>query len=257
MEDYKIERLNKNVLVFTITREHVLNAVNDNVMEGLKEACDLIKKDREYALFVITGEGEKAFCSGGDLREFHTLHTAKQSFQMLQKMTHILYDLATLPVPVVGLLNGSAVGGGMEIAAACDIRYANEKGKYGFIQASLAITTGWGGGTLLLEKFPPHIALEWLAKGEKRTAFDWQNDRFFNNLFSEDPFAFFEKECHSMINNQSEVLRSYKQLLLQKFNLPTLLERMLTESQNCSVLWESEAHHEAVHLFLDKNRKTK
>ena len=257
MGDYKIERLHKNVLVFTITREHVFNAVNDRVMDGLKEACDRIKQDRDYSLLVLTGDGHNAFCSGGDLNEYHTLYTAHQSFQMLQQMAHILHELATLPVPVIGLLNGTAVGGGMEIAAACDIRYAHEQGKYGFIQASLAITTGWGGGTLLLEKFPSHLALEWLVKGEIRAAADWKQDGFFNLLFTGNSLDFLEKECHSMLKNQACVLRSYKQLLLEKINHSTLLDRMLSEAMQCSVLWESKAHHEAVNQFLQKSRKTK
>ncbi|MET3698095.1 enoyl-CoA hydratase/carnithine racemase [Bacillus oleivorans] len=257
MADYKIKRLFNNVLVFVITREHVLNAVNDQVMDGLNQACDIIRTDPDYSLFVITGEGERAFCSGGDLREFHALKTANQSVQMLQKMAHILHNIATLPVPVIGLLNGTAVGGGMEIASACDWRYARETGKYGFIQASLSITTGWGGGTLLLEKFPPHLALEWLAKGEKRAASDWQQDRFFNNIFSGKPFDFFEKECHSMLKTQSDVLRSYKEVFLKKIDQPSLLDRMLNEAKNCSLLWESNAHHEAVTQFLQKDRKTK
>lgn len=252
MKDYTIEKLFQNVLVFTITREQVFNAINDNVMDGLHDACERVKKDPSISLLVITASGEKAFCSGGDLQEFHSLHTSDQSFEMLQKMTHQLFNLATLPVPVIALLNGTAVGGGMELAAACDIRFANEKGRFGFIQANLAITTGWGGGTLLFEKFPEHKAMEWLLKADKRNASEWLEDRFFNRLFTKDPLQFLAQECHSIMSHEVDVLRAYKQLFLSKINTERLLERMLGESRNCSILWEKEAHHKAVEAFLQK-----
>ncbi len=75
---------------------------------------------------------------------------------MLSKMGKILYDIATLPVPTIALINGAAVGGGCEIATACDFRLVAKDAKCGFIQGTLGITSGWGGGTYLFESGLKH-----------------------------------------------------------------------------------------------------
>ena len=73
---------------------------------------------------------------------------------MLSKMGGILYKIATFKKPTIAILNGSAIGGGCELATAFDFRLARSGVKLGFVQASLGITTGWGGASLLLEKIP-------------------------------------------------------------------------------------------------------
>lgn len=148
---YQID-LTDGILTFTIDREEKRNAVNDEVMNGLKQVIKYIKENEDVRFLVVTGEGEKAFCSGGDLSEFHSLKTAEEAFGMLSKMGNILYELATLHVPTIALINGTAVGGGCEIATACDFRLVASHAKCGFIQGTLAITTGWGGGTYLFER---------------------------------------------------------------------------------------------------------
>ena len=121
-----------------------------------KNLLDQVEKDSTIAYAVITGAGDQAFCSGGDLSEYHSLRTAAEAFPMLSRMAGLLFRLATLPMPVIALVNGTAVGGGCELAMACDYRVVSSKAKAGFIQGTLAITTGWGGATLLFEKDGKH-----------------------------------------------------------------------------------------------------
>ncbi|GAA0338930.1 enoyl-CoA hydratase/isomerase family protein [Bacillus carboniphilus] len=252
MSDYSIEEKFPHTIFFTIKRKQVHNAINYQVMQGFEEVIERIEQDHRIALLVITGEGDRAFCSGGDLQAFHSLHTAEESYQMLERMAHVLFKLATLPVPVVCLLNGTAVGGGMEIATACDIRYAKKTAKFGFIQANLAITTGWGGGTLFLEKFQPNFALEWLLKADKRDASELYEAGFLTGLFEGDPFELFAREFQSVLSHEPDVMRAYKNIYLQKLDKSSLLDRMLKEAENCSVLWQKDAHHLAVSKFLNK-----
>lgn len=94
---YQIEQKD-GILTFTIDREEKRNAVNDEVMNGLKQVIKHIKENRDVRFLVVTGAGDKAFCSGGDLTEFHSLKTAEEAFGMLSKMGNILYELATLHV---------------------------------------------------------------------------------------------------------------------------------------------------------------
>lgn len=105
---YEITK-NEGVLTFTINREEKRNAINNEVMDGLKEVITYVKEHDDVRFLVVTGAGDRSFCSGGDLAEFHSLHTEDEAFGMLSKMGNILYELATLPVPTIALINGTAV----------------------------------------------------------------------------------------------------------------------------------------------------
>ena len=119
------------------------------VMVGVEEFNEQVKIEYAIHVAVLTGEGNEAFFAGGDLSEVHKLRTAQETFPILSSMADLLYKLSTLPMPVIALVNGVAVGGGCEIAMACDYRLISSKAKAGFIQGTLSITTGWGGATLL------------------------------------------------------------------------------------------------------------
>ena len=148
--------IENGIATFTIDRPERRNAVNTAVMDGLEEFIERIENNPDIAFAVITGEGDQCILLGRGLAEFHNLRTAEEAFPMLSRMAGILYKIATLPVPVIALVNGVAVGGGCEIAMACDYRVVSSQAKAGFIQGTLAITTGWGGATLLFEKDGKH-----------------------------------------------------------------------------------------------------
>ena len=166
---YSIEKREKGYLLFTINRSEKRNAINFDVMEGLAEAITRASSPDIKAL-VITGKDDRAFCSGGDLSVFHLLHTKEEAYPMLSKMANILYSLLTLPVPTIALINGIAIGGGCELAAACDFRVARDGINAGFVQGKQAITTGWGGGSILAEKLQAPIAMKLLLEAEVQTA---------------------------------------------------------------------------------------
>ena len=89
--DYLIHN-EDGIMTFTINREEKRNAINYAVMDGLKEVITYIKNHDDVRFLVVTGAGEKSFCSGGDLSEFHSLETEEEAFGMLNKMGQILYD---------------------------------------------------------------------------------------------------------------------------------------------------------------------
>lgn len=110
MKPYLLEEREQGCLLFTINRPEKRNAINFDVMDGLSEAINRTKKPGVKAL-IITGAGEDAFSSGGDLSIFHQLKTEEEAYGMLSKMSNILYRLLTLPKPTIALINGTAVGG--------------------------------------------------------------------------------------------------------------------------------------------------
>ncbi|WP_041113087.1 enoyl-CoA hydratase/isomerase family protein [Bacillus badius] len=251
MMDYRIKCLPSGVLIFTITRVDTRNAVNFRVMEGLQEAIEQASSADVRAL-VITGEGGQAFCSGGDLSVFHALRTEEEAYGMLSKMGEILYRLAVLPKPTIALINGTAVGGGCEIASACDFRVAKIGAKLGFIQGSLAITTGWGGGTLLFERIGTAHSLKLLSEASVYRAEQLDHIGFINQVVDEADEAAAESFLEKELSVSSGVLSAYKQIQIRKWEATGLHDRMMQEVRQCAILWAKEDHHRAVDGFLNK-----
>lgn len=251
MKAYTIEKKDRNYLLFTITREERRNAVDYDVMQGLSKAIQLANEPDIKAL-VITGKGERAFCSGGDLAVFHGLDTQEEAYRMLSKMSDILSSLLTLPKPTLGLVNGPAVGGGCEILAACDFRIARAGIKAGFVQGKQAITTGWGGGAILSEKLSSSKALKLLMDAELKPVEQLKEDGFIDDIYDQAPIAACENFLDQLLKKDTSVLHAYKSILIRKWEEAKLRERMDAEVRTCSYLWESEAHHLYVNNFLNK-----
>lgn len=247
---------NEGIVTFTINREEKRNAVNDEVMNGLKKVITYVKENNHVRFLVVTGAGEKSFCSGGDLSEFHTLETEDQAFGMLSKMGNILYELATLRVPTIALINGTAVGGGCEIATACDFRLMASHAKAGFIQGTLAITSGWGGGTYLFERGLRHDrALKMLVDAKPYDAQLLYDIGWAMRVFEGPKEQALDEFIAEMRKIHPSVHQAYKEIELRKWRERNMYERVMEEVRTCAKLWESEAHHEAVNSFLTKSKK--
>ena len=240
------------VLTFTINRPHIRNAVNDKVIEGIEELI-LKAKQAEVQFVIVTAAGEQAFCSGGDLSIFHALRTEEEAYPMLKRMGNALYRLKTLPVPVIALINGTAVGGGCEIATACDYRLVRAHAKCGFIQGNLAITSGWGGGTFLFETLKHDLALQMLGEARVYTAAELEENGWATKIVhsQQDVDAF----LHHMKKIRPEVHRAYKEMAIRKWQETNLKSRVEAEVRRCARLWAEEAHHAAVTGFLNKDTK--
>jgi enoyl-CoA hydratase len=135
------------VAVVTIDRPGARNAISMAVMDGLDAALDAAASDA--AVLVIRGSGDRAFVSGGDLKEFAKIRTQDDAVGMALRMRRLCDRIATFPAPVVAALNGHALGGGAEVAVAADIRVAADDIRIGFNQADLAIMPAWGGAERL------------------------------------------------------------------------------------------------------------
>lgn len=257
--EQQLEKLTLNVengiAWVTINRPEKRNAIDFDVIQMLDTFLDEIETNNEAKLLVITGAGDKAFCSGGDLSAFHGLKTSEQAFEMLYSMGRVLYRLCTFEKPTVALLNGTAVGGGCEIATACDFRLASENAKLGFIQGSLGITTGWGGGTMLYERLESPHAMHLLMTSKLITASEGKKIGYIQHTFT--PVCLKEQAVEYLKPYTSQhltVLRAYKQAFVEKLLESNLKARMRKEMERCAHLWDSKEHHEAVDRFLEKKK---
>ena len=136
----------QGLAVLTIDRPHARNAISLETMDQLEKALDAAEGASALA---ITGAGDRAFVSGGDLKELSAIRTEEDAAAMARRMRSICDRLASFPAPVIAALNGHALGGGAEVAVAADIRLAADDIKIGFNQVALEIMPAWGGAERL------------------------------------------------------------------------------------------------------------
>jgi enoyl-CoA hydratase/carnithine racemase len=146
-EDVLLE-VSDGVAVITIDRPKVRNAISLTTMDALERALDAAA---EAGVLVLRGGGDRAFVSGGDLKELAKIRTHDDAVAMALRMRRLCDRITTFPSPVIAALNGHALGGGAEVAVAADIRVAADDVTIGFTQASLAIMPAWGGAERLAE----------------------------------------------------------------------------------------------------------
>lgn len=133
-----------HVAIVTLNRPKALNALNSETLEDLNKALDYLKEENDIYSVILTGAGGKAFVAGADISEMKDLNEEQgKEFGILGNK--VFRKLENLNKPVIAAIPGFALGGGCELAMACDIRIASEKAKFGQPEAGLGITPGFGG----------------------------------------------------------------------------------------------------------------
>jgi enoyl-CoA hydratase/carnithine racemase len=153
-----------SALVLTVDRPRTKNALDPEVHDALAAAIDRIAADPSIRAVVLTGAGD-TFLSGGDLK-FIRERPPQETLPLSQKMTALLDRLEALPVPVIAAIHGAALGGGCEIAMACDYRIAEPRAQLSFRHAAMGLSTGWGAATRLGRLVPRGTAVRLLLTAE-------------------------------------------------------------------------------------------
>jgi enoyl-CoA hydratase len=135
------------IAYITINREEALNALNDSIMQDIEEIFDELEYDKQTLVAVITGAGKKAFIAGADVREIKEAGKGRTAF--ITKGQQIISKIRTSSKVVIAAVNGYALGGGCELALACDMRIAADNAKFGLPEATLGVMAGYGGTQLL------------------------------------------------------------------------------------------------------------
>ncbi|WP_018924234.1 enoyl-CoA hydratase-related protein [Salsuginibacillus kocurii] len=139
-----LEELEPNIIRLTLNRPEAANSFSVQLLEEWLEALEVVKKRRDVHVVIIKGAGNRIFSAGADLKERRTM-TTQQANETVEKVRSAIQRTEDLPQPVLACMNGTALGGGLELALACDIRIAAKEGKYGLTETALAIVPGAGG----------------------------------------------------------------------------------------------------------------
>lgn len=142
-ETIKVER-ERSIVWITLNRPHRLNAFNDVLMEELSDILGVVDEDPSVRCVIITGEGDRSFSAGADITAFPKA-TPVTAAEFSRKGQKIFSKIEELSKPVIAAINGYALGGGLELALACDFRIAAEHAELGSPEINLGIIPGWGG----------------------------------------------------------------------------------------------------------------
>jgi enoyl-CoA hydratase len=164
-------QIRERVAALTINRPGARNAIGLATIDELNLALDrVVQSDAEVVL--LSGAGDRAFVSGGDLKELGKIRDYAGITSMAVRMRRLLDRIATLEVPVIACLNGHALGGGAEVAVAADMRVAADDVEIGFTQVTLGIMPAWGGAERLAEIVGRSRALRLLVGGVRLKALE-------------------------------------------------------------------------------------
>ena len=185
----------------TIDRPEARNALNLAAMADLDSALAEVAGWEVHAVF-IRGGGDRAFVSGGDLKELESVREEKFALDMARRMRATLDRIPSLPMPVVAIVNGHAIGGGAEVAIACDYRLAAADTRIGFTQATLGLMPAWGGIERLVQAIGRGRALHLLTTGRTIDASEAKAIGLFEEVVARDAF---EERVEELAQELAEV----------------------------------------------------
>lgn len=242
------------IAILTFNRPDSYNALSVEGMITFAAAIDQFAADPDLRALILTGAGEKAFCSGADIADLNQMATAADADAMITRMGDALLKLERLPVPVIAAINGYALGGGAETSLACDIRIADETARLGFVQIKRGLIPGWGGGQRLMRHIGYARALDILLRGETLNPPELLSLGLVNQVVAKgEALASGLDFARQIANHDRAVVTAVKSALQAGLNQP-YEAALMTERSLFPPLWEGEARAQSMQNFLNRKR---
>ena len=197
------------IQIITINRPKQLNALNKQTIQELNCALKTAEGDKNTRVIILTGAGDKAFVAGADIKEFADFNV-EQGQELAASGQELLFNfMQNLSTPVIGAVNGFALGGGLELAMSAHIRIASDNAKLGLPEVSLGVIPGYGGTQRLAQLVGRGKAMEMIMTAGMISAEEAEKWGLVNHVYSLDellPAA--EKIAGKIINNSGAAIRS-------------------------------------------------
>ena len=230
-----------------------VNALNSEVLKDLGNCVDEIAQDDEITVVILTGEGDKAYVAGADISEFPQLNR-ENGEKMSRNGQSILHKLYELPAVVISAIHGFALGGGMELALASDIRIAADNAKMGLPEVTLGIYPGFGGSQRLPRLIPEGKAKELIFTGSMISGEEACRLGIVDHVVPAGEEKEKAKEiAHKILKNGPLGIKKAKKVINEGLNM-TLDEGLKLEASYFGEICDSEDQKEGAQAFLEKRK---
>lgn len=241
----------ENISIITINRPESLNALNAKTIQEISTALDQLNSDSSCRAIVITGSGEKSFVAGADIKEFSDFGQEKAEELARNGHNSLFNKIENLSKPVLAAVNGFALGGGLELAMACHIRYASENAKLGLPEVTLGLIPGYGGTQRLPKLVGKGLANEIIFSAKMVPAQRAKEIGLVNEVFPIEELLTKTKELAKTIANNSPMAISKA---IQAVNLSDTDKGFDTEIKFFGELFDMEDKKEGVSAFMEKRK---
>ena len=240
------------VAVLTINRPDKLNALNSRVHAEAVAALDDLRNDASVRVIVITGAGEKSFVAGADISEFAGQTAVTQRSVFYERS--LFNSIDAFPKPVIAMVNGFCLGGGCELALACDIRLASEKARFGQPEINLGIIPGGGGTQRLTRLVGEGKAMEIILAGEMIDAATALDLGLVNHVYSPEDLETKTFELANKIAEKSPIALQMAKEAVKLASRSNLDEGLRREVDLFAICFSTADKEEGVAAFLEKRK---
>ena len=241
------------IAIIRFNRPKALNAINPEMVKELNSAIDEIESSSDFRVLILTGAGEKAFVAGADIAHMVNLNPL-QLRRFSIEGHNLLHRLESLPIPVIAAVNGYALGGGTEIALACDFIYASENAKFGQPEINLGIIPGFGGTQRLSRLVGKAMAKELCMTGVMISAQEAKEIGLVNKVFSAEKLWDETMKTAKLLASKGRVsLRAVKECINRGYDLD-LRNGCHLETDAFALCMVSPDGKEGMKAFLEKRR---
>ena len=242
-----------NYAVVKLNRPDKLNALNNQVFTELNNLITDVELDHDINALIITGNSEKAFAAGADIKELHEsdettgLHFSEHGSKVLNR-------LENLKIPVIAAVNGFALGGGCEMSLACHIRFASEKAKFGQPEVNLGIIPGYGGTQRLPKIVGKAKAMEYILTGNIVEAEEAKRIGLVNDVFPADELMEKVEDFVKLILTKSQPAVKSAVESVNISDRLSLREGLEFESRKFAQVCGTEDFKEGTLAFIEKRK---
>jgi len=239
------------IFIIEIHRPESLNALNADTLQEISAAISEAEKDSTIRTIILTGSGEKAFVAGADIKEF-AQHTVEQAEEMSRKgHENVFNKIENLKKPVIAAINGFALGGGLELALACHIRYAADTAKLGLPEVTLGLIPGYGGTQRLPKLIGKGLANEMIFSAKMVSAQRAKEIGLVNDVFPASELLEATKKLAQTIARNSPIAISKA---IEVINKSDTNEGFNSEIKAFGELFGMKDKEEGVQAFLEKRK---
>jgi enoyl-CoA hydratase len=241
------------VVTVTVNRPDALNALDLEHAEKLRDSLTELAGDEEARVVILTGAGEKAFVAGADIKYMQGLGVleARRWGELGQGCANML---EVMPKPTIAAINGFALGGGCELALACDIRLASTKATLGQPEVNLGVIPGWGGSQRLPRIVGLGFAKELVFTGRSVGAEEARERGLVNAVYEPDELMERARELAAGLAGKSPLALAYAKEAANLYLMGEAHAHMETEERLFAMLFASEDQKEGMSAFVEKRQ---